>query len=267
MILPQNDSAKNLLACAVDAVRVAGQHALDNIDRRTDAVEVSVHDVKLALDIECQAKAEAVIRGYFPDHSILGEEDAALDAAPGGSSEYEWVVDPIDGTVNFSHGMRRWACSIGVRRDGTTLAGAVYAPETDELYTATLDTAAQCNGKEIKVSQTNRAARSIVFTGLDKKVNASLPPFEIFRSIAANVQRPRVMGCASLDMCHVAAGYGDAYFESGIYIWDVIAAALIVTRAGGKAELLSEKDDGRLMFLASNGLVHEEMRELVAGGQ
>jgi myo-inositol-1(or 4)-monophosphatase len=256
-------SPEALLSCAVEAVRSAGAYALKQRHRRTETVAVSPHDVKLRLDIECQELAEAVIRNRYPRHAFLGEEDGATAARERVDSEYEWVIDPIDGTVNFSHGLPRWGCSIGVRRGDTTLAGAVFAPELDELYTAVDGAPALRNGAVIHVSETRELAESIIFTGVDKHVSARLPPLEIFRGIAAAVQRPRVMGCASLDLCQVAAGQGDGYFESGIYIWDVLAAGLIVTQAGGMTEILGSLPGGRLLFMASNGKIHEAFKGIL----
>ena len=129
-----NASLDTLLECAVHAVRTAGKHALDNRGRRTEIVKRTPHDVKLRLDIECQQKAEAAIRARFPTHAILGEEDESTGGSPVSNPEYEWIIDPIDGTVNFSHGLRRWCCSIAVRQGETMLAGAVYKILRSVIY-------------------------------------------------------------------------------------------------------------------------------------
>lgn len=251
----------DLLACAVDAVQVATRHAMDNISRRTETVKIAEHDVKLCLDIECQAKAEAVIRSHFPAHVTLGEEDVATEAHS--IDDYEWVIDPIDGTVNFSHGLQNWGCSIAVQRNGKTLAGAVLAPEAKKLFTATIDSPSLCNGQPIKVSTTSSLGESIIYTGADMNQGFDCPPLTFFNKIANKCQRPRMMGCASLDLCRVASGAGDGYFEAGIYIWDIIAAGLIVRQAGGSAGVIGKGTDGRLMFLGTNGMIHDELRDVV----
>lgn len=253
------DPAK-LLETAVSAARAASGHAVANRHRRHEVAARFRHDVKLNLDAEAQTAALAVIRRSFPDHAIIAEEDAAR---PERRSEYEWIVDPIDGTVNFSHGMPQWCSAVAVRRGDTVLAGAVCAPDVGELYTATIDGPACMNGKAIRVSSVGRLDEAIVFTGLDKKVDPALKPFFYFESIALNTQKARVMGAAALDICHVAAGQGDGYFEAGIYIWDVAAAGLVVQRAGGTIETLRRLDADRLVFLASNGIIHAEFRKLV----
>ena len=253
----------DLLACAVEAATAAGKYAQDQKHRVGDVKVSFEHDVKLALDFECQQKARDVLLSAFPDHTVLGEEDPEIvdtDAMP----EYQWVVDPIDGTVNFSHGMPFWCCSIAVREKGKTVAGAVYGPDVNELYTATLDRKSTCNGEPISVSSTKTLDKAMIMTGVDQFVDPSLPPFAIFKSLAANAQKVRVMGSAALDICRVANGAADGYFEAGIYLWDVAAGQLIVEQAGGKAEILFNMPPPyRLCFAASNGLVHKELTSLI----
>ncbi|MDP6491357.1 MAG: inositol monophosphatase family protein [Kiritimatiellia bacterium] len=262
-----------LLSCAVAAARKAGDHALANLDRRSEADAITHHDVKLKLDVECQAIAEAVVREAFPDHEILGEEDdhAAIAAPseeegvlwPTESDETLWVIDPIDGTVNFSHGLPRWCCSIGVLQGGRPVAGVVYAPALGLLYTATCDTVAACNGEPLHVSDTDALEESIVMTGVDRHKNTRVPPLAVFNAIANTAQRPRIMGVAALDMCSVAAGQADGYMETGIFLWDVAAAGLIVQQAGGRTEILQRDNGFKLQFLATNGPIHEELKGVV----
>ncbi len=231
------------------------------------------HDVKLKLDVECQAIAEAVVRETFPDHEILGEENDYRSVAPPAdeagslwpmeSDDYVWVIDPIDGTVNFSHGLPRWCCSIGVLQGGRPVAGAIYAPELDLLYTATRESGATCNGKPIHVSDTATLRESIITTGVDRHKDGSVPPLSVFNAIADAAQRPRVMGVAALDMCLVAEGGADGYMETGIFLWDVAAAALIVQQAGGQVEIIKRENGFRLQCVATNGPIHEELKGVV----
>ncbi len=251
----------DLLAAAVDAATRAGRHALENLSRRGEATASFAHDVKLHLDVECQAVAERAIRERFPGHAILGEEGSPA----GGGGDFRWIIDPIDGTVNFSHGLPFWCCSIAAEYRGETVAGTVYAPALGECYTAAAGGPARCNGRILAVSTVASLAQSIVLTGLDKNVNPRLPPFELFRELSAHVQKARIMGAAALDICRVAAGQADGYFETGIYIWDVAAGAFIVRQAGGCAEVMRRDPgpDGRLAFLASNGLIHSALRAVI----
>lgn len=267
-------SAQDLLDCAVAAARCAGNFALENAGRRNEVVKRLVGDVKLKLDLECQAKAEEIIRSAFPSHEILGEENLspgivtqASNAAPPTDirhSPYRWIIDPIDGTVNFSHGLPVWCCSIAAQHQGNTVAGAIYAPAMKELYVARAGGLALCNDNEIGVSTIDSLRDSIVMTGLNRETRTNLPPFATFENIAFNVQRVRISGSAALDICRVALGQADGYFESGVYLWDVAAAGLIVRRAGGQSEIIAHEDNNhRIRFLATNGRIHAAMKELV----
>lgn len=253
-----------LLECAIEAARAGGTHALKNIGRRREVLKQLKHDVKLRLDVESQEKVESVVHARFPDHGLLGEEDPYEAGIPRSDSGYLWIIDPIDGTVNFSHGLPMWCCSVAVRQGDRVVAGAVYAPELDRLFTAAAGQPALCSGAPIRVSSTPTLATSIVCTGTNKNAEAGVPPFMYFERIASSVQRPRITGSAALDICFVASGAADGYFESGIYLWDISAAGLIVEQAGGRAEALGFLDSKRLRFVATNGLIHEELKQTLA---
>ncbi len=253
-----------LLACAVAAAKTAGNHAMRNVSRRHEIAKRFKHDVKLQLDLECQAKAEEVVRNNFPSHAIIGEEDVADAKKLNTGSDFTWIIDPIDGTVNFSHGLPFWCCSVAVQHNDETVAGAIYAPILNELYTASAGAPARCNGKRLQVSTIAKAADSIVCTGLDKNITRGRSNYAKFEKLWEHIQRGRIIGCAALDICRVASGQAEAYFESAVYIWDVAAAGLIVKQAGGKVEILEQKSGHRLSFIATNGLVHVEMKRLIA---
>ncbi len=269
----------SLLQCAVDAARAAGGHALGNFHRRREITERFAHDVKLVLDAECQGVAEAVIRSAFPGHGIIGEEsrDGSKTRMPGLSFEpngtaietksptqVEWIIDPIDGTVNFMHGHACWCSSVAVAVDSRIVAGAVYAPALDDCYSAKSGAQSLLNGKPISVSNVSSLTEAMVFTGADRNIAPSCPPLAFFQVISEAAAKTRIMGSAALDLCRVASGTGEAYFEAGIYVWDIAAAGLINQQAGGTCELLREIPPNRLCFLASNGLVHAELGALVA---
>ncbi len=252
-------SETRLLEVAVAAVHAAGRHALAHRRRRAEVAQRLQHDVKLVLDLECQRKAEQVIRAAFPNHAILGEEGASPNEAAG----CEWIVDPIDGTVNFSHGLPVWCSSVAVRRGGETVAGAVFAPELGDLYTATRSGAARRNGRIIRVSEIARPEDAILATGLAAKTDDRVTSHGVFSALARRLQRVRIMGAAAVDLCHVAAGRLEGYLETSIYLWDVAAAGLIVRRAGGRTEVLEDLGGHRMRYLATNGLVHEPLREVI----
>lgn len=255
-----------LLAAATDATRAATDHARANRARRHEVVQGFAHDVKLSLDTECQQIAIGRIRARFPDHAFLAEEQADANQADAPVAGFEWVIDPIDGTVNFSHGLPFWCCSIAVRLNGVTLAGAVHAADFGELYTATRSGPALCNGVPLAVSSVTQLSAAMVMTGLDQKVNPAGERFGVFRAIADSVQKTRIMGVAALDLCRVAAGQAEGYFESGIYTWDIAAAGLIVERAGGRSEILTRLGPNRWCFMATNGRIHEPLKTLIVRG-
>ena len=249
-----------LLEVAIDAAHAAGRHALRERNRRHDVIELTQHDIKLQLDVESQQAAEAVIRRRFPDAAILGEEGGA-----GAVGERPmWVIDPIDGTINFFHGIPLWCSCVAVQAGPRTLVGAIFLPELDRLYTATADGPALCNGSPIHVSKEGELARSLVFTGFNKDFQRDPKTVERFRTILGRVQKIRLLGAAAIDLCFVADGSAEGYYETGGYLWDVAAGGLIVDRAGGRAEVLEEIEPLRYRFLATNGLLHEPLKELLA---
>ncbi len=233
-------SLTHLLDTAICAAEAAGKHALANKDRRTETNETFTHDVKLVLDVECQQIAEKVIASEFPDHGILGEEDAH----PNSTTAYEWIIDPIDGTMSYAHGFPYWCCSVAVRHHEKVLAGCVYAPEFDNYYTAHIEETAKCNGEPIHVSDTRHLAEAIIFSGLSKHMeSAGEPSFEMFRKLAFNTQKVRINGSAALDLCHVAGGSSDGFFETNIYLWDYAAAGLIAEQAGAALLLHPQENE------------------------
>ncbi|WP_372794356.1 inositol monophosphatase [Pontiella sp.] len=222
-------SLDHLLDVAICAAEAAGKHAFNNKERRTETTETFNHDVKLLLDVESQKAAEAIIESEFPDHGILGEEEAR----PNRTSAYEWIIDPIDGTMNFSHGFEYWCSSVAVRRNNQVVAGCIFAPDFDAYYTAHSECEAKRNGTPIRVRETNRLSEAMVFSGLSKEMeNQPDTHFSLFRMLALNTKKLRINGAAALDLCRVADGTADAFFEGGIFLWDYAAGVLIAERAG-----------------------------------
>lgn len=259
---PDPDTA---LATAIKAARAAGMHALRNMRRRSEALFRARHDVKLALDVECQERAFAVLRRETPEIPMLGEESNHSRGRSDGREPWQWIVDPIDGTVNFSHGLPFWCSSVALVKGKQTLAGAVFAPVMDELYTATRSSPALLNGRAIHVSSTRTLEDSIVMTSLDRHKTRANILSRAFHRIASTVQRPRILGSAALDVCKVACGNADGYYEGSIFIWDIAAARLVVQRAGGRAETIVSYGGHRLAFMATNGRIHSALRSVVTG--
>ncbi|MFO7937503.1 MAG: inositol monophosphatase family protein [Kiritimatiellia bacterium] len=247
---------QQMLSVATLAARRAGEHVMNNLHRRDDFDSNLRSDVKHKLDVEAQDTAEAVIKDIFPAHAILGEEtcDQPLD-----KSDWLWIIDPIDGTINFFHGLPWWCCSIALRFKGQTIAGSVYIPEMDMIFEATCDGPALCNGRPVHVSGTQDLSLSVLATGADKW-DLDKRAFRFMKKVSEMAQRPRILGAAALDMCMVASGRIDGYFESGIYTWDMAAGALIVEQAGGRTDILRQYPAHRMAFLATNGHLHDQCR-------
>jgi myo-inositol-1(or 4)-monophosphatase len=256
--VPSHD---DLLACAVEAAGAAGNHALANLHRRNEVAQRYAHDVKLHLDLECQKKAEEVIRNAFPSHPVLGEEGGSFDAA----AELLWIVDPIDGTVNFMHGLPLWCSSVAMRAGGEVVAGAVYLPVMKECFTAMLGRPAMCNDEPIHSSETESLADAIVLTGLSKNIGENLRTFDVLKAVSMKVQKARIMGAAAVDICYVACGRADAYIEAGIFLWDIAAAGLIARQAGARTDVIEKISDVRYQYLCANGKIYDALREVVVG--
>ena len=248
---------EQLLNVAIKAVGEAGRHALNERKRSRDTVSTSAHDIKLVLDIECQEIAEEIIIKSYPDHTIIGEEGNST----GTSSLFEWIIDPIDGTVNYSHGFSHWCCSIALRYNNEIIVGAVYAPELNYLFTAGKDIPAKLNNKSIKPSLTKQLSKSLVFTGLNQRSKDKISPtFEALKDLALNTQKVRISGSAALDLCHVASAKTDAYIEYGVYLWDYAAAGFIAERAGAVFKIKSDKKSSqRVAILCSTPFIANDL--------
>lgn len=265
-------SSARALASAVTAARAAGAVMRKNLRAVKKASEVTSHDIKLELDVFCQKLIEKKLHAAFPEISFLGEEGDSGAA----DSDYRWVVDPIDGTVNFAYGIPHACVSIALQRQVRTakgqvsgdalydsIVGVVYDPFQDELWTAIRGQPARLNGKAIQVSRRRKLAECIVTVGFAKSsasLEASLPSF-IW--LARRVRKIRIMGAAALGLTYVATGRLDAYIEGGVSIWDVAAGGLIIECAGGKFWTEATKGPHKLRMIASNGLIHGKLPKLV----
>ena len=252
-------SLSDVLEAAVLSVRAAGRHALDNSSRRGEIDVRFDHDVKLRLDRECQDRAEDVIRSIFPAHTLFGEEGGEYRE----EADYLWIIDPLDGTVNYFHGVPLWGSSVACQVRGEIVAGAIFLPVLDECFTATTEHATLCNGKPVQTSSAADLADSLVLTGLSHNVKSE-ENMDVITSIAHRARKIRVLGSASVDFCLVASGRAEAYFESSLHLWDWAAGGLIVQQAGAHFEVLEHYDAVRGRTLAVAPGVAQELRALVA---
>ena len=221
-------------------------------------------DLVTEVDRACEELVVAALERERPDDAILGEEGGVRGRAGGA---WRWVVDPLDGTTNFAHGYPCFCVSIAAERDGEAVVGAVYNPILDELYHATLGGGAFLDGAPIQTSRETELSRALLATGFAYDRRAS--PRDNLAELASFLERARAVrrdGSAALDLCSVACGRFDGYWEFKLSAWDVAAGGLIVVEAGGR---ISDRaggpapPSGREM-VASNGRIHEAMLEALA---
>jgi myo-inositol-1(or 4)-monophosphatase len=247
------------LNAAVKAARAAGKIMRDNwhLPKRVNSAEA--HDIKLELDVRCQKLIEKILHTPFPQFSLLGEEGCTGDA----SSEYRWVVDPIDGTVNYFFGMPHAAVSIAleqhVGKNYKAVLGVIYDPFTDELWTATRGGKTKLNGRAVRVSRRARVNEAVIAMGFSKSrdnLEKSLPHLN---RLACRAKKIRIMGSAALELAYVSCGRLDVYIERTINLWDIAAGGLMVECSGGEM-WLKNLPDGRFRMCADNGLLRRKLQ-------
>jgi myo-inositol-1(or 4)-monophosphatase len=226
-----------MLETAIEAAGEAGKLLRKNFGSTLKVNLATHHDIKLEIDEQAQQVITRVILADFPDHCILGEE--AVTGNP--DADVRWVVDPLDGTVNYFYGIPHYAVSIAAqeRRDGDrweTVAGVVLAPEIDELFATAKGQPATLNGRHIHVSDRANIGEAIVAVAFFKSMRTIDQGLESFGRIIHKVRKLRLMGAAALDVAYVASGRFDAYVEYGIKLWDIAAGQFILENAGGRVE-------------------------------
>jgi len=222
---------------------------------------------KIDMVTEADRAAEDFIAGQlraaFPTHDLLGEEGSRGTSA---GSPFRWVIDPLDGTTNFAHGLPTFAVSIGLEEEGTPVVGVVYDPMREEFFSSRRGEGAKLNGLPLRVSKTNELIRSLLVTGFSYDMDRRARQAETWRDFLTRVQAIRQTGSAALNLCYIAAGRLDGYWERGISPWDVAAGALMVTEAGGAVTDMAggtfRSDDRQIV--ASNGILHGDLLEVIA---
>ncbi len=248
------------MEAAVGAARAAGEVLRDGFGRHGTVRYKGEVDLVTEMDERAEEEIKGSLRGAFPGYGILAEEGGALE----GEGEARWIVDPLDGTTNFAHGLPIFAVSIALEKAGEVTLGVVHDPMAGETFVAERGAGATLNGEPLRVSGTEELVRALLVTGFPYD-RADIPTaVELFGRFAVLAQGMRRLGSAALDLCYVAAGRLDGYYERGIHAWDVAAGALILEEAGGKVtdykvekpELEGEE------LLASNGLLHPALVEI-----
>ncbi|MGH7844386.1 MAG: inositol monophosphatase family protein [Candidatus Binatia bacterium] len=255
---------EEFLAAAVEAALAAGELLRDNWRKAKQ-----VHSKSTAIDLVTtidHASEELIVQSLhqrFPQHSILAEEKVTL----AGKEDYRWIIDPLDGTTNFVHTYPQFSVSIALERNAETVLGLVYDPLREERFHALKDDGAFLNGERIFVSEVSRLEKALLATGFpyDRKEN---PDFYLafFKAFMDSCHGIRRAGSAALDLCYVACGRLDGFWELKLHAWDTAAASLIVREAGGSVTDFAGKEFSVWgeQTLASNGRIHAEMVAIIA---
>lgn len=236
---------------ALDAGKLLRQHF--GSDATVD--EATHHDIKLALDKESQELITAILLGARPGDALYGEEGIAGNQ----ESERQWIVDPIDGTVNYFYGIPHFCVSIALRVNGEITVGVIHDPMVGETWTVEKGGPALLNGKPVQASKRATFAESILFVGCGKDEEALKTGIERFHRASLRARKMRMMGSAALGMAYIACGRLDAYIESRISLWDIAAGQLLVETAGGKVVLTpADGHPDSWSIVASNGRIPVE---------
>ena len=253
-----------MLDVAVDAAKEAGRflkESLGNV-RTVEIKRGEQRNLVTEIDRESERRIIAHIRQRFPKHAILAEESGESTA----EAEFRWIIDPLDGTTNFFHGVPVFCVTIGVEKKGELVAGVVYDPNLEELFTAERGAGAFLNGKRMSVSRTTEMIQSLVVTGfpydIAKNPDHAVERFVDLLMASGGIRR---LGSAALDLSYVAAGRFDGFWEVNLNPWDMAAGVLFVQEAGGRVSDFTGAPTSiyRKQVLASNGTIHEAMVKIL----
>ena len=254
------------LATAIEAALAAGRTHRKYFRQNPEVQKKGPIDLVTAADITAEREFRALISSRFPDHSVLGEEQAS--AAHGASAtRCRWILDPLDGTTNFAHGLALFCVSIALEIDGRIDLAVVYDPIGQELFTAERGQGARLNGRTVRVSTHASLIDGLLCTGFPYSIrDRPQRQVEVFAAFLGRARAVRRLGSAALDLCYVAAGRFDGFWELHLHPWDMAAGALIVEEAGGR---VTNYAGGPLdlfggQIVVSNGYLHEDMLEVIA---
>ncbi|MFL6541604.1 MAG: inositol monophosphatase family protein [Chthoniobacterales bacterium] len=238
------------LDAAIEAAQAAGELLCENFGERLRINSETRHDIKLEIDVRTQELITRSLLSKFPQHALYGEEGIVGDQA----SEFQWIVDPLDGTVNFFYSIPHFCVSIALRRAGKIVVGVILDPLRRELWITRAGEPTTLNGVPVSVSKRETIADAVVSVGLSKTsatIEAGLP---VLSDMVHQARKCRLLGSAALDMAYVACGRFDAYVEQGISLWDIAAGWILVENAGGKVELTPRRDmPNKFSIIASSG--------------
>jgi myo-inositol-1(or 4)-monophosphatase len=251
-----------MLDFAIRVAQEAGRLLRDRLGTRIDITHKGAINLVTDVDLASERLIVDRIATHYPRHQVLAEEGGLAESG----SDYRWIIDPLDGTTNYAHSYPVFCVSIGLEHRGEIVLGVVYDPMRDELFTAERGGGAALNNRPVRVSATDDLMHSLLSTGFPYDIRTStLTNLDHWANFAMNAQALRRDGAAALDLCYVACGRYDGFWELNLSAWDVAAGALIVTEAGGR---VSDFQGGEFSaykpeIVASNGLIHDRMIEVL----
>jgi myo-inositol-1(or 4)-monophosphatase len=251
------------LEVAIVAAEAAGEVLRNGFGQHQEIKFKGEVDLVTKADENAEQAITRLLQKTFPNYGMLAEEGGELK----GEGNVRWIVDPLDGTTNFAHGLPLFCTSIALERDGEVVLGVVYDPMANETYTAERGGGATLNGEPIVVSDIDDPIRALLATGFPYDRDEVPAALELFGRFAVHTQGMRRLGSAALDLCYVAAGRLDGYYERGVKAWDIAAGTLILREAGGKVTNYSghELDLELGEVVASNGLLHADLLRVTGG--
>jgi myo-inositol-1(or 4)-monophosphatase len=253
------------LTTAIEAVVRAGDLQMAQFGHHIQIDKKGTIDLVTEVDVAVERMFRALIAERFPDHQILAEELGGAVAIPSGPC---WIFDPIDGTTNYAHGVPIFCASLALEIDGVPEVAAVYDPNRRELFTAERGCGAFLNGTPLRVSVAERLVDALLVTGFPYDVHSRVEEIVgLFGSFVGRARAVRRLGSAAIDLCWVAAGRMDGFWESDLKPWDIAGGALVVVEAGGQVTSLdgSPFSSRGGHVLASNGRIHDSMLEVIEG--
>jgi myo-inositol-1(or 4)-monophosphatase len=251
---------------AIGIARESGRLLRDRLGTQLEVTHKGIINLVTDVDLASEQLIREAIATHYPRHQILAEEGGLAES----SSDYRWIVDPLDGTTNYAHGFPIFAVSIGLEYRGEIILGVVYDPARDELFSAERGAGAALNNRPIRVSGTTDLSKSLLSTGFPYDIRTSrLTNLDHWSNFALAAQALRRTGAAAIDLCYVACGRFDGFWELTLSPWDMAAGSLIVEEAGGRltdmtgSPFSAYKPD----VIASNRHIHDQMLEVTKSGK
>ena len=248
------------LETGVEIAREAGTLLSKYFERRVAFELKGEHDLVTEADRASESLVVERLRSHFPSHSIVAEEGGGHQ----GSSEYCWYVDPLDGTTNFAHGFPMYNITMALEQSGELIAGVIFDPEANEMFTSERGSGAYLNNRRIRVSKVDQIENTLVATGFPSRKRHQNINVHFYYQLAMITHGVRRAGSAALDLAYVASGRLDAFWEFGLNPWDMAAGILLIREAGGKcSDMKGEPTNLRgPHLLTDNGLVHQQILDL-----